>query len=71
IKIETGQVMNGREYVDFCIAAGFSQLQESSRGAARRYWIHNPSHRASRPLRAKDGTLAYARARLSQQAATV
>lgn len=70
VRIETGQVMNGREYVDFCIAAGFSQLQESSRGAARRYWIHNPLHRASRPLRAKDGTLAYARARLSHQVAT-
>ncbi len=65
-RLETGQVMSGREYVDFCIDAGFSQLIDEPRGSARRYLIHDPVKRASRPLRAKDGTLDYARARLAQ-----
>ncbi|RZT29079.1 hypothetical protein [Cupriavidus agavae] len=67
-RLETGQAMNGREYVDFCIDAGFSQLLDEQRGSAKRYWIHDPVKRVSRPLRAKDGTLDYARARLSQGA---
>ncbi|WP_231582300.1 MULTISPECIES: hypothetical protein [Cupriavidus] len=61
-RLETGKEMTGREYVDFCISAGFSKLVDS---AARRYWIHDPVRQASRPLRAKDGTLSYARARLA------
>lgn len=65
-RIETGQAMNGREYVDFCINAGFSKLVDERRGSVRRYWIHDPVKRISRPLRAKDGTLDYARARLTQ-----
>lgn len=65
-RIETGQAMNGREYVDFCITAGFSQLIDAKRGSVTRYWIHDPVKRISRPLRAKDGTLDYARARLVQ-----
>ncbi|MFJ4291294.1 hypothetical protein ACIP1U_16145 [Cupriavidus sp. NPDC089707] len=68
-RLDTGQVMSGREYVDFCIDAGFTQLIDEPRGSARRYWIHDPIKRASRPLRAKDGTLGYARARLAQIAA--
>ncbi|MWL91384.1 hypothetical protein [Cupriavidus sp. SW-Y-13] len=65
-RLDNGQVMSGREYVDFCIAAGYSELMEHARGATRRYCIVDPAKRASRPLRAKDGTLAYARARLAQ-----
>lgn len=65
-RLETGQTMNGREYVDFCISAGFSQLLEQKRGSVTRYGIYDPSRRVSRPLRAKDGTLAYARARLAE-----
>ncbi|WP_354677938.1 hypothetical protein [Cupriavidus plantarum] len=68
-QLETGQTMNGREYVDFCISAGFSRLLEEKRGSVKRYWIHDPTKRCSRPLRAKDGTLAYARARLAELAA--
>ncbi|MEN7527613.1 MULTISPECIES: hypothetical protein [unclassified Cupriavidus] len=67
-RLETGQAMNGREYVDFCIAAGFSRLLDERRGSVTRYWIHDPVKRISRPLRAKDGTLDYARARLEQNA---
>ncbi|WP_240746139.1 hypothetical protein [Cupriavidus oxalaticus] len=70
-RLETGQVMSGREYVDFCIDAGFSQLIDEPRGSARRYLIHDPVKRASRPLRAKDGTLDYARACLAQVAVPV
>jgi len=65
-QIETGEAMNGREYVDFCITAGFSKLIEQRRGSVTRYWIHDPVKRISRPLRAKDGTLDYARGRLTQ-----
>ena len=65
-RLETGQTMNGREYVDFCIDAGFSQLIDERRGNVTRYRIYDPVKRMSRPLRAKDGTLDYARARLAQ-----
>ncbi|WP_061958185.1 hypothetical protein [Cupriavidus pauculus] len=64
-RLETGQTMNGREYVDFCIDAGFSQLIDERRGNVTRYRIYDPVKRVSRPLRAKDGTLDYARARLT------
>jgi len=67
-RLETGQTMNGREYVDFCITAGFSQLIDQRRGSVTRHWIHDPVKRVSRPLRAKDGTLDYARSRLSETA---
>lgn len=67
-RLETGQTMTGREYVDFCIDAGFSRLLEEKRGSVTRYWIHDPNKRCSRPLRARDGTLAYARARLAESA---
>ncbi len=65
-RLETGRVLNGREYVDFCIAEGFSEIVDMARGRARAYRICNPRHGVSRPLRAKDGTLSYARARLAQ-----
>jgi hypothetical protein len=65
-RLETGQEMNGREYVDFCIQAGFTQLVDERQGNVTRYRIYDPVKRVSRPLRAKDGTLDYARARLAQ-----
>ncbi|CAG2159759.1 hypothetical protein [Cupriavidus numazuensis] len=65
-RIETGQVMNGREYVDFCIAEGFSEIVDLPRGGAREYRLRDPRKGCSRRLRAKDGTLSYARARLAQ-----
>ncbi|MCK4120421.1 hypothetical protein ACI2UK_24375 [Ralstonia nicotianae] len=64
-RIEGGKVLNGREYVDLCIAEGFSQITSMRRGSAISYLIENPDRRASRRLRAKDGTLAYARAKLA------
>jgi len=71
IRIETGRVMNGRQYVEFCIAEGFTQLVDQPRGGARRYWMHNPDRGLSRPVRAKDGTLPYARACLERQPAAL
>lgn len=70
-RLETGQQMNGREYVDFCIEAGFTQLVDERRGNVTRYRIYDPVKRMSRPLRAKDGTLDYARARIAQIAPEV
>ncbi|WP_020201331.1 hypothetical protein [Cupriavidus sp. WS] len=67
-RIEGGRTMNGREYVEFCIAEGFSEIVDMARGNAREYRFQNPGKRVSRRLRAKDGTLAYARARLEQLA---
>lgn len=57
--------MNGREYVDLCIDEGFSHIRHFPRGSARVYYIEQPATRTVRRLRAKDGTLDYARARLS------
>ncbi|AOY97752.1 hypothetical protein BKK79_38200 (plasmid) [Cupriavidus sp. USMAA2-4] len=68
-RIESGRVMNGREYVDMCIAEGFSEIVQQQRGSAHAYYIRDAHRSVARPLRAKDGTLAYARARL--QAAPV
>lgn len=67
-RLESGRVLNGREYVDFCIAEGFSEIIDMPRGRARAYRICHPRRGMSRPLRAKDGTLTYARARLAQAA---
>ncbi|SPS02945.1 hypothetical protein [Cupriavidus taiwanensis] len=67
-RLEGGKVLNGREYVDFCISEGFSEIIDMPRGRARAYRICNPRRGMSRPLRAKDGTLSYARARLAQAA---
>ncbi|WP_316157436.1 hypothetical protein [Cupriavidus sp. BIC8F] len=65
-RLESGKVLNGREYVDFCIAEGFSEIVDVPPGRAREYRIRDPHRSMSRRQRAKDGTLAYARAKLAQ-----
>ncbi len=65
-RLESGKVLNGCEYVEFCIAEGFSEIVDVPRGRAREYRIRDPRRSMSRRLRGKDGTLAYARARLAQ-----
>ena len=70
-RLESGTVLNGREYVDLCIAEGFSKICHVPTGSARRYYIQDPGRQAVRPLRAKDGTLAYAQARLAGSAVDV
>nr|WP_261378769.1 hypothetical protein [Cupriavidus gilardii] len=64
-RLDNGRVLNGREYVDLCIAEGYSTIIDRSRGRAREYFIHDARRGYSRRLRAKDGTLSYARARLA------
>lgn len=61
-----GNLMNGRKYVDLCIAEGFSQIGHIPRGSARVYYIEQLGTRTIRRLQAKDGTLDYARARLAK-----
>lgn len=70
-RLDNGHVLNGREYVDVCIAEGYSEIIDRRRGGAREYFIHDARRGYSRRLRAKDGTLSYARARLADvQAST-
>ncbi|MFU0418411.1 hypothetical protein, partial [Acinetobacter baumannii] len=56
-----GQVMTGKQYVDLCIAEGFSQIVPSRRGNAVSYLFVDPKRDLGRPLKVKDGTLDYAR----------
>jgi len=67
-RLGNGKVLNGREYVDFCLAEGLSEIVDIARGNAREYRLRNAATGWSRRLRAKDGTLAYARARLAEVA---
>lgn len=60
-----GTPMNGREYVDLCIGEGFRQIRHFPRGSSRMYYIEQPETRIIRRLQARDGTLAYAQARLA------
>lgn len=66
--IGSGQVMTGKQYVDLCIAEGFSQIVPSRRGSAVSYLFVDPKRDLGRPLKVKDGTLDYARACLSAPA---
>lgn len=70
-RMDNGQLLNGREYVDLCIAEGYSRIVDRPRGRAREYFIHDIRRGHYRRLRAKDGTLSYARARLAQSVALV
>ncbi|MGC8213112.1 hypothetical protein [Ralstonia pseudosolanacearum] len=63
-----GQVMTGKQYVDLCIAEGFSKIVPSRRGSAVSYLLVDPKREVGRPLKAKDGTLDYARACLTAPA---
>ena len=56
-----GSVVSGATHVDESIAAGFVEIRDWRKGAARAYALVNPLSSAGRALRAKDGTLAYAR----------
>lgn len=60
-----GQVMTGKQYVDLCIAEGFSKIVPSRRGSAVSYLLVDPKREVGRPLKAKDGTLEYARSCLT------
>ncbi len=62
-------VVSGVEHVDRAIAEGYSEIRCFRRGAATRYALAKPGSTESRRLRAKDGTLDYARSQLTPLAA--
>lgn len=64
-----GSVISGVQHVDESIAAGFREIRDWRKGASRQYALVNPESNEARTLRAKDGTLAYARASLERLAA--
>lgn len=56
-----GSLVSGASHVDESIAEGFVELRDWRKGASRQYALVNPVSKEGRALRAKDGTLAYAR----------
>ncbi|MEZ0606259.1 hypothetical protein ACAX43_29650 [Paraburkholderia sp. IW21] len=56
-----GSLVSGAAHVDESIAEGFVELRDWRKGASRQYALVNPVSKEGRALRAKDGTLAYAR----------
>ncbi|MFC0403181.1 hypothetical protein [Paraburkholderia rhizosphaerae] len=66
---DDGTLIDGATHVEQAIAAGFRELRDWRKGASRQYALVNPDLNEARRLRAKDGTLAYARAMLERIAA--
>ncbi|MCO1368694.1 hypothetical protein [Burkholderia multivorans] len=62
-------VISGVEHVDQAIAEGYSEIRTFRRGAATRYVLAKPGSTEGRTLHAKNGTLEYARSRLTPLAA--
>lgn len=61
--------ISGAEHVDRAISEGYVTIRSFPRGAAQVYALARGEENAMRRLSAKDGTLAYARARLERRAA--
>lgn len=68
-RVEDGSVLNGAEFVDKAISDGFSEIRSERKGASSIYLLVNPTRGLARKLKAKDGTLAYARSVLDRLAA--
>ncbi|WP_175831195.1 hypothetical protein [Burkholderia cepacia] len=62
-------LITGVEHVDQAIADGYSEIRSSRHGAATRYALAKPGSTEERTLHAKNGTLDYARSRLTRLAA--
>jgi len=62
-------VITGIEHVDSAIADGYSEIRSFRHGAATRYALARPGSTDGRTLHAKNGTLDYARSRLTPLAA--
>ena len=62
-------VITGVEHVDRAIADGYSEIRSFRHGAATRYALARPGSTEGRTLHAKNGTLDYARSRLTPLAA--
>ena len=61
-------VITGVEHVDRAIADGYSEIRSFRHGAATRYALAKPGSTEGRTLYAKNGTLDYARSRLTSLA---
>ncbi|MDN7591791.1 hypothetical protein [Burkholderia seminalis] len=61
-------VITGVEHVDRAIADGYSEIRSFRHGAATRYALAKPGSTEGRTLHAKNGTLQYARSRLTRPA---
>jgi hypothetical protein len=64
-----GVVIDGARHVEDAIASGFREIRDWRKGASRQYALVNAELGQARTLRAKDGTLDYARAMLERLAA--
>lgn len=64
-----GLVIDGAQHVEDAIGSGFTQIRDWRKGASKQYVLVNPELGEARTLRAKDGTLDYARAMLERRAA--
>ncbi|WP_175891302.1 hypothetical protein [Burkholderia cepacia] len=62
-------LITGVEHVDQAIADGYSEIRSFRHGAATRYALAKPGSTEERTLHAKNGTLDYARSRLTRLAA--
>jgi hypothetical protein len=64
-----GVVIDGAAHVDAAIEEGFREIRDWRKGASKQYALVNVDLGLARTLRAKDGTLEYARAMLERLAA--
>jgi hypothetical protein len=64
-----GVIVNGAEHVDLSIAEGFTEIRSYPKGASKVYVLAHPVRHEGRTVKAKDGTLAYARSVLDRHAA--
>ncbi|MGF6768575.1 hypothetical protein P3T18_001045 [Paraburkholderia sp. GAS199] len=64
-----GVVIDGAAHVDAAIEEGFREIRDWRKGASKQYALVNVELGQARTLRAKDGTLEYARAMLERLAA--
>jgi hypothetical protein len=64
-----GVIIDGAQHVEAAIEEGFREIRDWRKGASKQYALVNPERGEARTLRAKDGTLNYARAMLERLAA--
>ena len=64
-----GVVIDGAAHVETAIDEGFREIRDWRKGATKQYALVNVELGKARTLRAKDGTLDYARAMLERLAA--
>ena len=63
-----GLIVTGAQHVDDLVANGFSEIRSYPRGASKIYMLVHPDRREGYTVKAKDGTLDYARSILKAAA---